>query len=927
MSRFHPLPAFALALLVLAPTLSAQESGRRREDTTNVRRDTTPPVRRDSARAGAPRPDTARGGAPASADPLTRFVSAFTYRNLGPAAYSGRVTSFAVPRPYRKTFYVGTAGGGVWKTSNGGTTWAAIGDSLGVQSVGDVAVAPSDTNVVWVGTGEKNSLRSQSWGNGVHKSTDGGKTWRCMGLADSRSIGRVVIHPTNPQIVYVAALGHLWGPHNERGIYKTTNGGQSWERLLFVNDTTGFVDLEMDPSNPEVMYAAAWHRLRWGGSRMEGVGAGSGIYKTTDGGRTWTRLTNAKLGNGLPADRMGRIGLSVSRSDPRIVYAMIQVDRGVVNTQRGPFGGVFRSADAGATWTQVNDLQANPHYFYDDVWVDPTNSDHLYVIASPLLESKDGGKTFAVDSLHMVHVDNHAMWIDPADPEHLILGNDGGVYVSRDAGKAWEHMQLPIGQFYTIMVDSSQTPYHICGGLQDNGTWCGPSATRDSMGLTDADWYAVNGGDGMHVQIPWHDPHTVYSEYQFGSMSRLDLRTWKRDIIQPLSLDAGAESGYEMRWGWTAPLLLSQHDSTVLYTGSNRLVKFTNRGDDWEILGPDMTRADRRDPEPEVGSTSYHALFAIAESPRRKEILWTGSDDGLVWVTRDGGATWTNVTGNFPKDAPTRCFVAAIAASHHADGAAYATYDCHHRDDYRPHVYRTADFGRSWTRVVNGLPRDAGSLTIFESPRNPRVLWVGTATGAYVTTDGGARWLRFGRNLPPVPVEKFAMSYRARDLVLGTHGRGIWTVNVAALEAMSDTLLREPAHLFEVPPAMQYRYSDTYPSFGSRPWVAPAQPRGAAISYYLRDAQPRAVELLVTTAAGDTVKKLTGPGYAGLQRVVWDLTRDKPRPREKGGPTTAAELKRVEPGEYAVTLKLGGRTMRQTIRVEEWPEDRLGRVR
>jgi hypothetical protein len=362
--------------------------------------------------------------------------------------------------------------------------------------------------------------------------------------------------------------------------------------------------------------------------------------------------------------------------------------------------------------------------------------------------------------------------------------------------------------------------------------------------------------------------------------------------------------------------------------GSNRLIRMNARGDDWQALGPDMTRANRQDPEPDVGNTSYHALFAIAESPRTAKVLWTGSDDGLVWVTRDGGATWANVTGNLPKDAPTRCFVSTIAASHHAEGTAYITYDCHHRDDYRPHVFRTADFGRTWTRIVNGLPRDAGSLAVFESPRNPRVLWVGTATGAYVTADAGRRWVRFGRNLPPVPVEKFSMSYRQRELVLGTHGRGIWTVNVAAMEEMSDTLLTASAYLFDVPPATQYRYSDTYPSFGSRPWISPAQPRGVEISYFLRDAQPRTLDLYVTTAAGDTVKKITAPGYAGLQRARWDLTSDKPRPREKGAPTTPAELKRVLPGEYVVTLDAGGRKLRRTIVVRDWPaEDRLGRVR
>src|SRR6266581_2855677 len=482
---------------------------------------------------------------PTPKDSLTRFLESFSSRNLGPAAYSGRVTALAVPSPkagsYPNTFYVGAAGGGVWKTTNGGTTWQPVSEGLGTETIGDLAVAPSDTSVVWVGTGEKNSLRSQWWGGGVYKTVDGGKTWA---------------------------------------------------KLLFVDDTSGFVDLEMDPSNPDVLYAAAWHRLRWGGGHMQGVGKGSGIYKTADGGRSWTKLTDPALKNGLPTERLGRIGLAVSAKDPRVLYAVIQVDRGVTDPRQGRYGGVFRSADAGATWTQVNDLQAIPHYYYDDVWVDQANPDHIWTVSPSLLESKDGGKSFAPDSLHLVHGDYHALWIDPADAGHLIIGNDGGVYASRDGGKAWEHMAIPIGQFYTVIVDSSLTPYQVCGGLQDNGVWCGPSRTRDTLGITDEDWYPVNGGDGMWVQIPANDPFTVYSGWQYGHLSRLDVRTWKRDDITPLALDAGQDSGYPFTWGWTTPILVSRHDPTVLYVGANHLIRMTHRGDDWELLGPDMTRAN-----------------------------------------------------------------------------------------------------------------------------------------------------------------------------------------------------------------------------------------------------------------------------------------------------------------------------------------------
>lgn len=854
-------------------------------------------------------------------DPLTRFLDKFTYRNLGPAAYSGRVTAIAVPVQSRRTIYVGTAGGGVWKTSNEGVTWHPISDSVGVTSIGDVAVAPSDSNIVWIGTGERNSLRSQSWGNGVHKSSDGGRTWQHMGLVETRSIARIVISPRDPNTVYVAALGHLWGENAERGVYKTSNGGASWSRILFVDDTTGAVDLVMDPTNPEVLYAAMWHRVRNGGSHMQGTGAGSGMYRTSNGGRSWTKLTDPALRNGLPTSSIGRVSIAIAARNPRVVYAMIAVDSGVTNTSAAPFGGLFRSDDAGAHWKQVNDLAANPHYYYDEIVVDPRNDKHLYMLASPLFVSKDGGRSFSVDSLYNVHVDNHALWIDRADSARMLLGNDGGLYSTFDGGRAWQHAELPVGQFYTVIVDSSAAPYRLCGGLQDNGVWCGPSATRDSMGIVDADWYSVNGGDGMWVQVSRTDPNVIYSEAQFGSMSRLDTRTWKRDDIQPLALDAGGDAGYSYTWGWTTPLLASQHDTATIYAGANRLFRIHDHGDagiDWETLGPDMTRADRTHPEAEGPNTSYHALFAIAESPRTRNVIWTGSDDGLVWLSRDHGKTWANVTANFPAAAPTHCFVSTIAPSHFADGTAYLTYDCHPRDDYRPYVYRTTDFGRTWTESVAGLPQSGGTLTVFEDPYNYRVLWVGTAVGAYVSVDRGNSWRRFGRNLPPVPVEKFAMSYRDRDLVLGTHGRGLWVVNVRPLEAMSDTLLAEFSHLFSVSPALQFRYIDIYPAFGSRPFVARNPTRGATISYYLRDALTGPVDLYITSAKGDTVRKLSGPGYAGLNDVVWDLSSSKPRPHTLHEATSPAELRRVVPGDYFVSMSVAGRKFREPIRVDDW---------
>lgn len=911
MTIARSIAACSLGLL-LVPSMLVAQRGRQ-----------GPPVG-----AAPQRPDTTRRDT-TQRDALSRFVESLSVRHVGPAAYSGRVTAIAVPssrEPRPKTFYIGSAGGGVWKTTNGGVTWQSVSSGLTEETIGDLAVAPSDSNIVWAGTGEKNSLRSQYWGDGVYKSTNGGRSWTNMGLGDSRSIGRIVIHPTNPDVVYVGALGHLWGAGGERGVYKTTDGGRTWSRVLFVDDTTGVVDLEMDPSNPEVLYAAAWHRLRWGGAHMEGIGAGSGIYKTTDGGTHWTRLTDPGLNNGLPTARLGRSGIAISPQNPSVVYAMIQVDRGITDIAQGRFGGVFRSSDAGAHWTQVNDLAANPHYYYDEIWLDPSDSNHVYVTTTGVLQSRDGGKTFAPDSLSRVHGDYHALWIDPLDPAHLMVGNDGGVYVSYDRGRAWWHMPIPLGQFYTVIVDSSLTPYQICGGLQDNGVWCGPSRTRDTSGISDADWYPVDGGDGMWVQIPADDPYTVYAESQFGAVSRLDLRTWQRENIQPHSLDAGAESGYDFTWDWTTPILVSQHTPGTLYLGANRLFRLRQGGNDWEILGPDMTRSPRNAPAPEAGHTSYHAIFTIAESPKTPAVLWTGTDDGYVWVSQDTGKTWSNVTANFPRGTPAGCWVGTIAASYHAEGTAYVALDCHFHDDYQPHVFSTTDFGRTWAEIGQGLPEGRGSLTVYEDVRNPRLLFVGTSNGVYTTVDRGRRWLRLSRNFPNVMVERVALSFAQHELVISTHGRGIYVADVGPLEEMTDSLLAEPAHLFSVAPALQYRQRNTFPGHGSHPFSAPNPPR-AAISYYLRDVQPEGVRLFITGPGRDSIRTITGPGYPGLQRVTWDLLRDRPRPRELGGPTNPADLRRVPPGEYAVRLTIGERRMEQRITVRDWPQDRLGRLR
>lgn len=901
------------------------------------------------------------------------LLSAFKFWFIGPANMSGRVTAIAVPDTAgHKTIYVGTASGGVWKTTNAGTTWKPIFDNEGSASIGDLVVAPGNHRVVWVGTGERNSLRSNAWGDGVYKSTDGGTTWKHMGLEETREIGRIVIHPTDTSVVYVAALGHLWGPNPERGVYKTTDGGQTWERILFVDDTTGFVDLKMDPSNPNVLYAASWHRIRWGGGRMEGAGAGSAIWKTTDGGRTWKRLTDPALNNGLPTEQLGRIGLAISPRNPRIVYAVIQVAHSSRNPRVSPFGGLFRSEDAGATWTRVNDLSAVPDYYYNEVWIDPNDDERLFLAGVSLDHSEDGGRSFAPLRMEKVHVDHHTLWIDPTDSDHMVLGNDGGVYITFDGGETWAHQIIPVGQFYEVSVDTTKVPYHVCGGLQDNGIWCGPSRTREEVGITDADWYRVHGGDGFHSAVAPDSPNIRYGESQFGNLTRLDVEAWKFTPLQPQAEDAGAESGYAFRWDWNTPFIISRHEPSVLYLGGNHFFKLAQRGERWEILGPDMTRANRFAPEPEVGHTAYHSLHSLAESAVDARVLWAGSNDGLLWVSTDGGASWRNVTENIPQERARRCWVAEIEPSHFDRLAAYVVYDCHRRDDYRPYVFKTTDGGESWTEITGNLPEDGGSYVIREDPVNPKLLFVGTERGLWVSNQGGGRWVRLKNNLPTVAVRDMDIVARYRELVVGTFGRSIWILDIAPLEELTDSVLAADAHLFQVKPAHQYRRRDTYGATGQQFFATPNPPYGAVITYYLRADQGKDVTLTIrrapAEAAGaggrdpshrpggtqvggapsreratertaapeaehpegrrDTVQTLTGSGRPGIHQVVWDLTSKEPRPRELGGPIDREELQRVLPGEYLAELKVGEKTLRQTIRVEDgWVERTPGRVR
>jgi photosystem II stability/assembly factor-like uncharacterized protein len=854
------------------------------------------------------------------------------FRLIGHANTSGRVTAIDVANtPGRRTIYVGFASGGVWKSTNNGTTWTPIFDDAAFTNVSEVAISSSQPDIVWVGLGERNSLRSQGWGAGLYKSSDGGRTWKQSGLTENTQIGRIAIHPRNPDIVYAAAMGDLWGASTARGVYKTTDGGNTWQKILFANDTVAFVDIKMDPSNPEVLYAAGWHRLRRGGGTMEGAGAGSGIWKTADGGRTWRKLTDPALNNGLPTEAMGRIGLAIAPKNPRIVYAVIQVARSSLGPTVSAQGGVFRSDDGGARWTRVNDISALPDYFYNEVYVDPNNSERVYINSVQLSVSNDGGKSFAPIEMNRVHVDHHALWIDPDDSKHMLLGNDGGVHVTYDSGETWEHLYHPVGQFYEVNIDSTKTPYHVCGGLQDNGVWCGPSRTRDRAGITNVDWYAVFGGDGFHSAVSPDSPQYRFAESQFANVSRCNTLTNRCETIRPTAEDAGVEAGREFRWDWNTPFFISRYDPRMLYLGANYLFRLTDRGRQWQVISPELTRFSLANPEPDTGWTSYHSLHSIAESPRDRNVLWAGTNDGLIWITQDGGRNWRNVTANIPDAAAQRCVVAEIDASNFDVRTAYVAYDCHQRNDYRPYIYRTTDAGASFHNISGDLPTDAGSWVVREDHVNPRLLFAGNERGLYMSTQGGTQWLRLKNNLPTVSIRDVDLMPRERELVVGTFGRSIYILDLIPLQELTDSVIAQEAHLFTVRDAQLYQQGNTYESYADKFFTAPNPALGAPISYYIKNDIGRDVTLTVRRAGApesDVVQTLTGSGRPGINTVTWDLLARRARPRELGGPTNPQELREVPEGSYTVSMRIGNNTLTRTFRVTHgWRESTPGRVR
>ena len=869
----------------------------------------------------------AAGLAAQSPAPAASPFDRLTFRHIGPASMSGRIDDLAVLESNPSVFYVAAATSGVWKTTNHGTTFQQVFDSPTTSTIGDIAIAPNDANLVWVGTGEANNRQSSSWGDGLYKSGDGGLTWQHAGLPDSRQIARIIVDPVDYSTVYVAALGNLWGAGGERGVYKTADGGQTWARVLHVDDDTGATDLVMDPSNNKVLYAAMYQRRRatWG---FNGGGPGSAIYKSSDAGRTWTKLTR-----GIPEGPLGRIGLDVYRRNPNVVYATVEHERE---------SGVYRSEDAGATWTKLSSTNPRPMYF-SQIRVDPQSDHRIYVLGVQLHVSDDGGKTFRSDGASRIHVDHHAMWINPADSNMVMIGNDGGMSISYDRSRTWAWMpNLPLAQFYRVTYDM-QRPYHVCGGLQDNNTWCAPSDVRNEHGIANDDWYIIGGGDGFQAQMDPSDSRILYAESQDGRMNRVDRVTNERKSIRPEAPEG--EQAY--RWNWDTPMRISAHNPSAIFVAGNRLFKSTDRGHSWTAISPDLTTNTDRETLSLMGVVakdftiakhdgvgSYGNLVQFSESPRRAGLYYTGSDDGVVSVSRDDGANWSNVTAKVP-GLPKNTYVSRLEASRFDDGTVYAAFDGHRTNDFGTYVFASTDFGATWRSIAGDLPKGQVVRTIAEDLKNPDVLYLGTESGLFVSADRGRRWTRVRGNFPTVPVYEITLHPRENDMIIATHGRGVWILDDLAPFQQFAKAQQTDAFVFEPEAVAQRRpSSERMKDFeGDRQFLGANPARGASISYYLKSAAKQ-VDLTVRDSAGKVVRELTGDatkdaGKAGINTVVWDL-RVAPVPpmrHQQGGGGGGGFFGNINngplvlPGGYRVTLSIDGREAESTnVRVSGDPD-------
>ena len=900
------------------------------------------------------------------------------WRNIGPANFGGRVSDIEVVESNPAIIYVGAASGGVWKSVNAGTTWETQLTDKPTANIGDIAVFQRNPDIVWVGTGEACVRNSIGWGDGIYKSTDGGRTFTNMGLKDSHHIDKIITHPTNPDIVWVAAQGHLWGYNDERGLYKTTDGGRSWRKITrgLPNDNrTGAAEIEIDPRNPNVLYVAMWERIRHPHKFLSG-GPNGGLFKSTDGGESFTKLTN-----GLPSGEMGKIGLSIYRKNPRIIVAIVEAapsrPGGATGADTARVGsGIYRSEDAGASWRRVNTYNSRPFYF-SHIYVDPNDSSRVYVLAADARVSSDGGRTFS-GTLDGLDVDFHAMWINPANSNHFYIGNDKGAAMTFNRGEHFIHFDnMDLGQFYAVTVDN-RDPYWVYGGLQDNGNWGGPSNSRDFNGILTDHWFKFHSGDGFHTTVDPNDWRTVYTEAQNGSIRRYDAmfrqvgRTISPNANNILNYSevfparaggaggaAGAGGGGgrggrggggpSFRYNWNAPLYLSPHDSKTLLFGGQYLFRSTDRGETWRVISPDLTT---NTPEfintPDnggltgegSGAENHSTLITISESPVTPGVIWAGTDDGNVQVTRDDGRTWTNVRSNIPAAArnnaaapsagvPAGTWVSRVEASHFESGTAYVSFDGHRSDDMRPHVWKTTDYGRTWTNISSNLPRGEPVYVVKEDLKNPNLLFAGTEFSAFASVDGGASWQKMMTGMPTVPVHDLVIHPRESDLIAATHGRSIWILDdISPLQQLTPQILASDAHLFIQKTATIWHGVSRGATRGHKvfqgrnpltiahrpPANSPSDLQNSAtISFYLRNAPAGPVRLEISNIARTLRFAQDIPAVQGINRYFWNMSLSAVDPAATAPaaaaapPDTAGRGGRGAAGAAAAAGAAGGR--------------------
>ena len=851
----------------------------------------------------------------------------FEFRSIGPSLTTGRISDIAVDPRNPSVWYVAAAAGNLWKTENRGNTWTPIFDDYVSYSLGAVTVDPKDSNVVWLGTGENNNQRSVSFGDGVYKSTDAGKTWKRVGLEHSEHIQNIIIDPRNSNVVYVTAIGPLWASGGDRGLYKTTDGGQSWKAVLTISPDTGVTDLVMDPKNPDVLYAAAYQRRRAVG-QLVGGGPESGLYKSTNGGQTWTKLTK-----GLPTVDIGRIGLGLNWRNPRSVYAL-------VTSQRGE-GGFFRSDDAGGSWTRTGKRVPTPGRggreggggggggrggpaddwyrggdpgYYNEIFVDAHDPETIWSLQTNVDRSTDGGKTWIQVSMPGVHVDHHDIVFDPADKNHVLLGNDGGLYETYDGMKTWRHFtNLPLSQFYRVNVDNSRPFYIVCGGMQDNGTICGPSRTANRVGIRTSDWYTVGGGDGFQARVDPDDPKIVYAQSQEGNLSRLDLRTGQRVQIRPTAQNttggppppppppAGGESGTGRggrgstrfgRWHWDAPLITSAHVPRRIYFGGDRLYRSDDRGSSWVAVSGDLTRQLDATNIPIMGkvwprdsvafnqaTTTLSTITTIDESPLLEGLIYVGTDDGLVQITEDGGANWRKVE-KFPGVAEY-AYVTDVSASPRDVNTVFATFNNYQRGDFKPYVMKSTDRGRSWASIAGNLPARSGAWSIVQDHLNGNLLFAGLEFGVWTTVDGGTSWVQLKGGIPTTQARDLHIQRREGDLIVGTFGRGAFILDdYSALRALTPQALTEEAHLYPLRDAQMFDVlTQQQAAWGNV--ATPNPPYGAVFTYSVgRTDGGTKLVLNITDEGGKQIRRLPVSSGVGVGRVTWDLRGEPPAQRQ-----------------------------------------------